>query len=376
MKQISLLIVVKEREPGILSIADGREKSLVPILDGRKIIDFYLSNLYFEAFQRVTVLTDREHTGIKDYLVFAYSSHRVKVISEPDILRAAMNILRIRKNECILLLRADHLFLPDWPSLKSELLSLPPDNFEIEGPQHQSIGFLLHNTKPFQAVKNRPLQREQKRPRIDVVWEYIANTLRPSVKKLMLQSHCMLIHTVNDYYTVHFSLLKRIEELIHLLPPRTVLNDEEPARVMGTGHVRNSYVSTSSIVEGFVEHSILFSHVRVGKNAKIINSIVMENNYIGNSALLLNSILCDGGELFSRMTPNIGEDAKIGEDDSRGSNHLYPEYLSGGITLIGQNVEIPKGFRISRNCYIGSKVGKSELKGLERVKAGDTVLQS
>jgi ADP-glucose pyrophosphorylase len=167
-----------------------------------------------------------------------------------------------------------------------------------------------------------------------------------------------------------------MEELIHLLPPRTVLDDEEPARIMGTGHIRNSYVSTSSIVEGYVEHSILFSHVRVGKNAKIINSIVMENNYIGNGALIQNSLICDGGELFSHIMPNIGEDVKIGEDDPRGSNLLYPDYLHGGITLIGQNVEIPGGLQISRNCYIGSKVGKAELKGLERVKAGDTVLQS
>jgi len=375
MKQISALIMVKEKEPGLLSIAGNREKSLVPVFDGKKIIDFYLSLLLTNGFHRVTVVTDREHTGMKDYLVFAYNSHRIKVISDPDILRAAVNLLKTRKNECVLLLRADHIFVPDWENVRRTLLDLPPDNYEIQSTERESIGFLLHETRNLQGLRGKYARTGQKDSRIDGAWEYITGLLRPISKKHTLKSLCLAVRTVVDYYKAHFRFLDRIEELIPFLPMYPDFGNEEPATITGTGYVRNSKLSSSAVVEGFVEHSILFSHVRVGKNARIVNSIVMENNFIGNGALVYNSILCDGTEIFSRVTPNIGEDVKIGEDDMRGANTQYPEYLYGGITLIGQNVEIPRGFRISRNCYIGSDVGKSVLKGIDRVKMGDTILQ-
>jgi NDP-sugar pyrophosphorylase family protein len=376
MKQISALIMVKEKEPGLLSIAGNREKSLVPVFDGKKIIDFYLSLLITNGFHRVTVVTDREHTRMKDYLIFAYNTHRIKVISDPDVLRTAVNLLKTRKNECVLLLRADHIFVPDWESVRKTLLDLPPENYEIQSTDRESIGFLLHDSRKLQELRGKHARTVQKDSRIDGAWEHITGWLRPFSKKHTLKSLCLAVRTVVDYYRAHFRFLDRIEELIPILPMYPNFDDEEPARITGTGYVRNSKLSSSAVVEGFVEHSILFSHVRVGKNARIVNSIVMENNFIGNGALIYNSILCDGNELFSRVTPNIGEDVRIGEDDMRGANTRYPEYIHGGITLIGQNVEIPKGFRISRNCYIGSEVGKSVLKGIEKVKAGDTILQS
>jgi len=37
-------------------------------------------------------------------------------------------------------------------------------------------------------------------------------------------------------------------------------------------------------------------------------------------------------------------------------------------------VEIPRQYRVLRNCYIASDVAKSELRRRERLKAGDSVL--
>ena len=100
----------------------------------------------------------------------------------------------------------------------------------------------------------------------------------------------------------------------------------------------------------------------------------MNNNHVGSGAIVQNSILCDNGELFSRVNPNIGEEARIGEDDCTGENENYPDYIHKGLTLIGQNVEIPKRFIISKNCYIASSVDKSILRGRESIKKGDSVI--
>jgi hypothetical protein len=100
----------------------------------------------------------------------------------------------------------------------------------------------------------------------------------------------------------------------------------------------------------------------------------MDNNSIGGGAHVVNSIVCDSNELFSRIMPNIGDNAHIGEEGSSGSNALYPELINGGITMVGRNVEIPGRVTVSRNCYITSDVGKTGFKGRNRVEAGDSIL--
>ena len=375
MKQISVIIFVKEREPGLLSIAENREKSLVPVFNGKKIIDFYLTPLHFNVFSRISVLTDRDHIGVKDYIIYAYSTQGIRLIDKPDILRTLVNALKLRKNEYVLILRADSMWLPDWFGVKNFLLDLPTGNYEIECSGGHSLGFFLHSAKGVQSVLKEESEIRNRGSKIDTAWEILTKTLRKSVKKVKLNSLCLNVHTVYDYYSAHFSILHALEKLIHILPPSPAKGDEEPARITGNGFVKNSFISSSCIIEGYVEHSILFSHVRVGKGAKVLNSVIMDNNYIGGGALVQNAVVCDGGELFSRVTPNIGEDARIGEDDTRGVNSRYPKYIYGGITLIGQNVEVPKGLRVARNCFIATGVNKSTLRGLERIKAGDSVLQ-
>ena len=184
------------------------------------------------------------------------------------------------------------------------------------------------------------------------------------------------IKSVFDYYTVHFSVLDNIKDFVRQqnISSAAVKNERDVSRITGTGFVKNSRIASSCTIEGYIENSILFSHVKVGKNARVKNSIIMDYNYIGNGAFVQNTILCDNSELFSRVTPNIGEESRIGDDGSFGVNEMYPEYIHDGITLIGQNVEIPKGYIVSRNCYIASNLDKSKLKGWESVKEGESVL--
>jgi NDP-sugar pyrophosphorylase family protein len=110
----------------------------------------------------------------------------------------------------------------------------------------------------------------------------------------------------------------------------------------------------------------------VGKDAKVIDSIVMSNNYVGEGAIVQNAVLCENSAL-PKVTPNIGEGSRIGEDDQSGANGRYPQFIRGGITLVGRSVEIPKGIRIARNCYIPSETDRALFKGKDRIKAGDTL---
>lgn len=61
---------------------------------------------------------------------------------------------------------------------------------------------------------------------------------------------------------------------------------------MEESHVSNSLVANGCIIEGRVENSILFRRVRVGKNAVIRNSIIMQHSVIGDDAQL-DYVVCD-----------------------------------------------------------------------------------
>lgn len=72
----------------------------------------------------------------------------------------------------------------------------------------------------------------------------------------------------------------------------TKIKDETPAKYMEEAHVKNSLVANGCIIEGRVENSILFRRVRIGKNAVIRNSIVMQDSVIGDDAQL-DYVICD-----------------------------------------------------------------------------------
>jgi len=72
----------------------------------------------------------------------------------------------------------------------------------------------------------------------------------------------------------------------------TKIKDAAPAKYMEEAHVTNSRIANGCVIEGRVENSILSRHVRVGRNAVIKNSIIMQNTVIGEDARL-EYVICD-----------------------------------------------------------------------------------
>jgi len=348
MAQLTVLILIQNKEEGLLSIADHREKSLVPVLGGAKVIDYYIDPVLSSPFDRIKILIDRDMTGIKDYLIYTYNSNKIRIISEKDIFQSFLDLLRLKKGDGMLILRAGGLFLPDWKDFPEFLKKIPSGTYKITTKNKHTIGYFLRETKFARKLKNFGPSIDSTSPKTDQLWDVLVNAFKTTAKIKEYDAKYLGLLTAFEYYTVHFSLMRNIEEFNNYrnyLSSASV-NDENLARILGSGFVKNSHISSSCSIEGYVEGSIIFSNVKVGKNARVLNSVIMNNNYIGERAVIQNAIVCDNSELFSRVSPNIGEDARIGEDDCTGANVLYPGQIYGGVTLIGQNVEIPKGFKI------------------------------
>lgn len=97
------------------------------------------------------------------------------------------------------------------------------------------------------------------------------------------------------------------------------VNPTSPAQYIGpNAKITNSLVVEGCIVFGEVSNSVLFHGVRVGKNSKVSNSVIMPNTKIADNVIIDKAI--------------IGNDVTI-----RGHSHVG---ISDNITLIAQGTEI------------------------------------
>jgi ADP-glucose pyrophosphorylase len=375
MKKLSIVIMVKRVEPGLLAISDGRSKSIIPVFDGAKIIDYYLAPFVALGITSMSVVLQKDMAPVVDHIVYHYSAGKVRMLQESNALQ---KLFRIQNTEKMLFLRADAVFIADWSEIIRRLFSLDRAQIELTGEDGTTIGYYIQGSDYFKTLGSWCEEQEQSGWDIDRAWALISNNLRQNNSKLKCPGHLFGLRTVVEYYETHFELLRDMDMYLSVRSslPGLEGSNESVSQIGNSGFVKDSILSQGCSIEGCVEHSILFSNVQVGKNAKVMNSIVMENNYVGEGAVVLNSIICDSSEFFSKMSPNIGEGAYIGENDPTGTNSESPHFLYRGITLIGRNVEIPRNFKISRNCYIASNTDRSALKEMKLVKAGDSVFAS
>ena len=91
---------------------------------------------------------------MKEHVVYTYISHKINMINDSDVIRSLLNLLKLKRNECILLIRADALLFPDWIKFKRFFHHLPQTNYEIVTPQQKHIAYFVHNTQIVQNLKD------------------------------------------------------------------------------------------------------------------------------------------------------------------------------------------------------------------------------
>ncbi len=102
--------------------------------------------------------------------------------------------------------------------------------------------------------------------------------------------------SVDTYYRCSMDLLNNdIKQNIFGIKNRpiyTKVKNSAPARYIGDSRVSDSLIADGCVIEGTVENSILFRGVKVGKNAVIRNSIIMQDTFVGDN-VTLNCVICD-----------------------------------------------------------------------------------
>ena len=109
-----------------------------------------------------------------------------------------------------------------------------------------------------------------------------------------MDTYWSAIGSVDAYYQTNMDFLKpEVRDFFFRQYPDVYskVDDNPPAKYNPGSDVRDSLVASGTILNGKVEHSILFKEVHVGKNCVIKNSIILNDVYIGDDTVIENCIV-------------------------------------------------------------------------------------
>lgn len=123
------------------------------------------------------------------------------------------------------------------------------------------------------------------------------------------------IASVESYYKTNMDFLKpEVRDFFFKQYPEVYskIGDLPPAKYNPGAEVRNSLISSGSIVNGTVENSVLFKQAYIGNNCVIKNSIILNDVYIGDNTVIENCIV-ESRDTIRANTTYIGtpDDIKV-----------------------------------------------------------------
>ncbi|MCR4721497.1 MAG: glucose-1-phosphate adenylyltransferase subunit GlgD [Lachnospiraceae bacterium] len=158
------------------------------------------------------------------------------------------------------------------------------------------------------------IEKAQEEERYEFVRDIIIRY--KELKKIYVYEHTEYwrnIASVEDYYQTNMDFLDRnVRDYFFRQYPDVYskIDDLPPAKYNAGATVKNSLISSGSIINGNVENSVIFKQVYVGNNCTIKNSIILNDVHIGDNTYLENCIV----ESRDTIRPNvsyIGEEGRI-----------------------------------------------------------------
>lgn len=118
------------------------------------------------------------------------------------------------------------------------------------------------------------------------------------------------IASVEDYFKTNMDFLKpEVRDYFFKQYPDiySKVDDLPPAKYNVGAAIRDSLVSSGCIVNGTVEHSLIFKKSYIGNNCVIKNSIILNDVYIGDNSYIENCIVESRGTIRANSR-FVGED--------------------------------------------------------------------
>jgi len=348
-----------------------RAKPILPFAGNYHVIDFTLSNCFNSQVDKVAVLVDYQRSTMIEYLnqwnatnngagaVSILQPEMGSYCGTADAVYQNLGYVKKLGGEKVLILAGDHVYKMDYRKMLMfhdqanaeatvAVIRVPAEQAcrfgtVAAGADSRITKFVEKSSNPQSSLASMGIYvfnsdflcncltddaREPNSPH-DFGYAILPRIAQSNrIFAYEFQEYWQDIGTIEAYYEANLQLLKS--------NPGFTTSGDWPiisgSRGIATlpqnewGKIVNSLVSPECEVEGYVENSILSPGVRVGRGAKVINSVIMAKTSIGENSIVDRCIL--------------DEEVEVGAFCYIGHRHDIARQ-SAGITMLGDNVSLP-----------------------------------
>jgi len=313
MSDIMGLIYTGEMDTRLRELTANRAIAAVPILSRYRLIDFPLSCMVNSGIRNIGIIMQRNYRSLLDHLG---SGKEWDLHGKRAGLTILPPFLRSMKEKYIVLTNSFMLYNVDFEDMVNEHEKSGADitlmYTKDPGVRRSSQGKYCEVQPEGQVtqIEVDPMIARYENTMTEVFcmrrellislcdlatsrghYHFTRQMLQNGVNEKTLKvngyqckSRVWAIDSVEAYYQCSLDLLdpeNRKSIFPVNKPVLTKLRDEMPTRYLPGAKVANSLIADGCIIEGTVENCILFRGVRIGKDASIRNSIVMQDGRIG-----------------------------------------------------------------------------------------------
>ena len=346
MKDVMGVIYTGEKDDFLRDLTKVRAIAAMPVCGRYRVIDFIVSSMVNSGMRNVGVIMQKNYQSLMDHLGSGkewdlHGKNDGLFILPPflnadenngvykgsiDALHSNMGYLRRSRQEYVLLTNSlivyNANFTDAFAKFKASdadimmLYTRNPDmqranygaylDVDADGiirdvevdptkPKYENTSmdvFIMKKSLLLELVDTGAAHRYH-----ELLGDIILRNVRDNGMKVMGYEYtdlCYRLDSVENYLKFNMDCLD--PEIRHQLFPEdrpvyTKVRDQLAARYMENANVINSMVADGSLINGTVEHSVLFRGVKIGKGAHVKNCIIMQDGVIEDGVYLENCIL-------------------------------------------------------------------------------------
>ncbi|MBV4447281.1 glucose-1-phosphate adenylyltransferase [Clostridium tyrobutyricum] len=374
-KQILSMILAGGQGSRLGILTKKLAKPAVPFGGKYRIIDFALSNCSNSGIYTVGVLTQykplelNSHIGIgsswdldrRDGGVYILPPYQEEnggnwYKGTADAIYQNITFIDNYDPEYVLILSGDHIYKMNYGDMLKFHKEKKADVTiaVIEVPKEETYRFGIINTKQDMSVyefEEKPVKAKSTKASMGVYifnWKLLKKFLRadennkssandfgkniiPNMLEMGVKMYAYSfkgywkdVGTIDSLWEANMDLLREDNELNLGDPDWRIysVNNVEPAQYIGpNANIKSSIAVDGCEIYGEVNYSIIFSGCVIGKNSKIIDSVIMPNTKIGDNVIINKAVV--GSNVTVRRNSIIGDGKQI--------------------TVVGSNVDVKSG---------------------------------
>lgn len=365
-KRIIAMILAGGQGSRLKELTERIAKPAVSFGGKYRIIDFTLTNCSHSGIDTVGILTQYEPHALNNHIgrgspwdldrmdggVTVLQPHTKKndengwYKGTANAIYRNINFIEEYDPEYVLILSGDHIYKMDYDKMLKYHIKKEADAtigvFEV--PLADAPSFGIMNTREdmtiyeFEEKPKEPkstlasmgiyifkwkvlkeyLEEDEKDPKSnnDFGKNIIPNMLQDG-KKLVaypFEGYWRDVGTIQSFWDAHMDLLQEDNEL-DLFNKSWRINTRQgiytPSYITPEAKVQNTLLDKGCLVEGEVKHSVIFSGVKIGKNSKIIDSILMADTEIGDNVIIQKAIIANDVKVLDSTVIGDGKEIVV-----------------------------------------------------------------